>query len=147
MEIREINAEETERLLECMMRLSEHHNQVSINFKGYFPRNPYEETLHAFHESLKSGKSHIAVVRDHEKIAGFCKVDVGDRSGKLDYLIVLPEYRGKGIGKDFMDWAMAVFRRYGIKNIEVKVVDGNDAIRLYEKYGFKMNAHILCYRE
>jgi len=42
---------------------------------------------------------------------------------------------------------MNTFRNYRIKHIEVKVIDGNDAIHLYEKYGFRMNAHILCYRE
>ena len=42
-----------------------------------------------------------------------------------------------------MDWAMQVFRQRGINSIEVKVVAGNDAIRLYEKYGFQLNAQIL----
>jgi|MGYP000002985284 hypothetical protein len=42
-----------------------------------------------------------------------------------------------------MDWAMAVFSGSGVRKIEVKVVDGNDAVHLYEKYGFRMNAHIL----
>ena len=42
-----------------------------------------------------------------------------------------------------MDWAMSYFDRNGVHHIEVKVVDGNEAIYLYEKYGFKMNAHIL----
>lgn len=42
-----------------------------------------------------------------------------------------------------MDWAMAVFSGSGVWKIEVKVVDGNDAVHLYEKYGFRMNAHIL----
>ena len=42
-----------------------------------------------------------------------------------------------------MDWAMQPFRSKGVKSIEVKVVAGNDAIRLYEKYGFQINAHIL----
>ena len=30
-----------------------------------------------------------------------------------------------------------------ITHNEVKVVDGNKAIHLYEKYGFKMKSHIL----
>jgi hypothetical protein len=30
-----------------------------------------------------------------------------------------------------------------VEQIEVKVADGNNAIRFYEKYGFRMNAHIL----
>lgn len=28
-----------------------------------------------------------------------------------------------------------------VSQVEVKVVDGNDVIHLYEKYGFKINAH------
>ena len=42
-----------------------------------------------------------------------------------------------------MDWAMQVFRQRGINSIEVKVVAGNDAIRLDEKYGFQLSAQIL----
>lgn len=77
-------------------------------------------------------------------IVGFCKVDLhGDGTGKLDYLVVLPQCRGRKYGKALMDWAMAVFSGSGVRKIEVKVVDGNDAVHLYEKYGFRMNAHIL----
>lgn len=42
---------------------------------------------------------------------------------------------------------MNTFREHRIKQIDVKVLDGNDAIHLYERYGFKMKAHILCYCE
>ena len=42
-----------------------------------------------------------------------------------------------------MDWAMQTFRQQGVKRMEAKVVAGNDAIRLYEKYGFQINANIL----
>ena len=61
-------------------------------------------------------------MEDNGSVVGFCKIDICGYVGKLDYLVVLKEYRGKGYGK---------------------VVDGNEAIHLYEKYGFKMNAHIL----
>ncbi len=63
----------------------------------------------------------------------------------MDYLVILEEYRGMGFGKKFMDWAMQIFAERGIQQIEVKVVDGNETVHLYEKYGFKMNAHILTY--
>ena len=86
----------------------------------------------------------IAVIEEGGEIAGFCKVDLhGDGTGKLDYLVVLPQCRGRKHGKALMDWAMAVFSGSGVRKIEVKVVDGNDAVHLYEKYGFRMNAHIL----
>ena len=68
-----------------------------------------------------------------------------DEVGKLDYLVIMKEYRGRGFGKRLMDWAIRMFAEHEIQQIEVKVVDGNEAIHLYEKYGFKMNAHILMY--
>ena len=63
--------------------------------------------------------------------------------GKLDYLVVLPEARGKGYGRQLMDWAMQAFEDSSVHRIAVKVIDGNAAIHLYEKYGFQINAHIL----
>ena len=77
-------------------------------------------------------------MEDNGSVVGFCKIDICGNVGKPDYLVVLKEY-----GKALMDWAMSYFDRNGVHHIEVKVVDGNEAIHLYEKYGFKMNAHIL----
>lgn len=138
MKIREIDASDVNKLQECIVYLAEHHNQISVNFKGSFPRRPYDETICSFSENLRNKESHIAVVEDADKIVGFCKVDVVGHNGKLDYLVVLQGHHGKGYGRQLMDWAMNTFREYGVNHIEVKVVDGNDAIHLYEKYGFKI---------
>lgn len=67
-----------------------------------------------------------------------CKPDVAAALGKINYLVVLPEHRGKGCGTALMEWVMQTFRQKDVKNIGVKVVAGNDAIQLYEKYGFQM---------
>lgn len=147
MKLREIDWSEVQKLYTCIRGLSEHHNQVSVHFKGAYPSRPHEKTLNMFAESMKSGVSRIAVMEQDNDIAGFCKVDMEKGKGKLDYLMVLPEHRGKRCGKQLMDWAMKQFHENHIPHIEVKVVDGNDAIHLYEKYGFKMNAHLLWYEE
>lgn len=147
MRIREIDQSEVCRLLPCIVELSEYHNRVSVNFKGFYPSRPYEETLKAFSESMINGTSRIAAAEDQDKIIGFCKVDISGNVGKLDYLIVSEEYRSLGYGKELMDWAMNTFRDSGIRHIEVKVIDGNDAVHLYEKYGFRMRAHLLQYHE
>ena len=42
-----------------------------------------------------------------------------------------------------MDWALNRFRDSGMKEIDVKVVYGNDAIHFYEKYGFRERSVIL----
>lgn len=147
MNLREIEANETDKLMDCVTQLSQHHNQVSVHFKGCYPSRPYEDTIHMFYESLKNGQSRIAVVEDGETVVGFSKINMDGTMGKLDYLAVLQEYRQQGIGKQLMDWAIDTFRKNGITRIEVKVVDGNPAIKLYETYGFQMNAHILWHCE
>lgn len=145
--MREIGIDEVGKLNDCIRELSEYHNRISINFAGTFPSRPYGQTLHMFTESLKNQTSRIAVIEQDSEIIGFCKVDIKGSNGKLDYLIVKEQFRGKRYGKKLMDWAMQVFRECDVRHIEVKVIDGNPAIHLYEEYGFKINAHILIQDE
>ena len=42
-----------------------------------------------------------------------------------------------------MDWALTAFRKLGLSEIDVKVVYGNEAIHLYEKYGFRERSVIM----
>ena len=126
MQIRTIESNEICNLTDCLAALAEHHNAVSLYFKGVYPSRPYEQTLEMFSESLAEGKSLIAVIKEQSSILGFCKLDFAALSGKIDYLIVLPEQRSKGYGTALMDWAMQIFRQKGVISIEVKVVAGND---------------------
>ena len=141
--MREITPDEVSKLYGCIRELSEYHNTKSVNFKGYYPLSSFEKTLESFEAALSSQDSYIAVTEIENRIIGFCKVDINGESGKLDYLVVKEEFRGKGFGKELMDWAMRIFAQSNVKHIEVKVVDGNPTIHLYEKYGFKMKSHIL----
>ena len=141
--MRELNGGEVYRLGECLRELAAHHNEVSVNFRGHYPKKPFRETLESFEEDVNSGKSRIVVIEDGDKVQGFCKADISGAEGKIDYLIVLKEARGSGYGNDLMDWAVETLKQDGADRIEVRVVDGNDAVRFYEKYGFRINAHIL----
>lgn len=141
--MRELQASEVDLLRESVEALSAYHNAVSRHFAGAYPARPCEQTLAAFTASLAAGESRIAVIEDGGAVAGFCKIDLHSTDGKLDYLFVAAAHRGKGCGGTLMDWAMATFAAHGASRIEVKVVDGNPAVGLYEKYGFRMNAHIL----
>lgn len=145
--LREIQADETEKLRECMEALAAHHNRVSVNFQGCYPFQPITDSLLRFSRELADRRCRIAVTEADRKVIGFCKADIHDGSGKLDYLIVLEEYRGKGCGNALMDWAMQVFADAHADRVEVKVVDGNEAIHFYEAYGFRINSHFLTYME
>lgn len=143
MQIRTIEDNEVYKLTDCLAALTEHHNRVSLHFSGAYPSRPYEQTLELFSAALQEGRSQIAILEEQNRVVGFCKLDVTGTAGKIDYLVVMPEYRGKGCGTELVNWAMQIFRQKGVKSIEVKVVAGNDAIHFYEKYGFQINAYIL----
>ena len=141
--MREIKSDEIYKLKDCLIALAAHHNNVSVNFKGSYPKTPVNETLEKFVNDLNNGKSYIAVIENDETITGFCKINHNNTSGELEYLVVLEKYRGKGYGAELIEWALKRLSNLGVQDIDVKVADGNEAIALYEKYGFKMNAHIL----
>lgn len=143
MKLYEISADEVFQLYGCLKELSEYHNCVSENFKGAYPSRPYEKTIEIFKYALEEGYSRIAVIEENGDIAGFCKADINGEYGKLDYLIVLEKYRGRGFGNKLMDWVMNCFKGNSVKRVEVKVIYGNEAVHLYEKYGFKINAQLL----
>lgn len=141
--MREIASDEVRKLESCLLALAAHHNKVSVNFKGCYPKTPVSRTLARFSAELDAGTAQIAVIENGDAVIGFCKINTDGSAGVLEYLIVLAEYRGQGYGAALMEWALGKFSGYGIHDIDVKVADGNEAVSLYEKYGFKMNAHIL----
>ena len=141
--MRELACSEVRKLEECLEALSGHHNKVSVNFKGKYPKKPCHETLESFEKDIRAGKSKIGVVEYGEKIAGFCKADLCGSEGKVGYLIVLEEFRGKGYGDLLLNWAVKVLKEGGAGSIEVRVVDGNDAAGFYEKHGFRVCSHVL----
>ena len=141
--MREITCREVYQLEECLKELAEHHNEVSTNFRGCFPKRPFQETLEIFEKDVRNGKSRIAVVEKEKRVLGFCKTDINGSEGIIDYLIVLKECRGNGYGAILLDWALKLLQASGVSRIEVKVVDGNDAVRFYEKHGFQTVSHVL----
>lgn len=141
--MREIKQDEVYKLGECLKALAMHHNSVSQNFKGHYPKTPIEQTIARFADEVKEQKAYIAVTENDGKVTGFCKVNAENTLGVIEYLIVLESQRGQGLGAQLMDWALDKLDSLGVEDIDVKVADGNNAVSLYERYGFKMNAHIL----
>ena len=74
--MREITPNEVSKLYDCIRELSDYHNTTSVNFKGFYPLNPYEKTLESFEAALREKKSYIAVTEIEDRIIGFCKVDI-----------------------------------------------------------------------
>jgi GNAT superfamily N-acetyltransferase len=59
------------------------------------------------------------------------------RVGHVDSFYVLPELRGRGVGRLLMDAAYAAMREAGAETVALEMVAGNDvARRFYEREGF-----------
>ena len=55
----------------------------------------------------------------------------------VEQLAVATAARGKGIGKALLEWAEAKAREHGCTQLTLAVLNGNRAIHLYERFGFK----------
>lgn len=66
--------------------------------------------------------------------------------GHILNIAVDPAFRGRGLGKRLLEYALEYCRRLGAKQIELEVRTGNDAaIALYQKYGFEIRELRPCY--
>ncbi|MFZ2309997.1 MAG: GNAT family N-acetyltransferase [Patescibacteria group bacterium] len=80
--------------------------------------------------------SNFWVVKDHNKIAGFCIANRESDKNKLVAIYVLPSYQGLGLGKQLIKQALAWCG--DDKPIFLDVVTYNlKAKSFYEKFGFK----------
>ena len=63
--------------------------------------------------------------------------EAGVRRGFVSFVGVVPEWRGRGIGRELLRWAIEYVRAAGAGTIELNVVATNErALRLYRRTGF-----------
>lgn len=131
-----LDIEEIDLLENCLIDLANYHNNVSAYFEGIYPLKPYEETLNAIKQQVREKKSIVDGLFVKGSVIGFCKISLEGKAGQLDYLYINEKYRGLGYGTLLMDWAMSEFERNHVDRIDLKVVVGNAAEKMYQKYGF-----------
>ena len=101
---------------------------------------PEPDTLHFVKSNLENG-SPMMVALAGDKVIGWCDVrreffPSRAHRGTLG-MGLLPEWRGRGVGRRLLEATLAQARRSGFKRIELDVhADNPRAIALYEKAGF-----------
>ncbi|HUW07910.1 MAG TPA: GNAT family N-acetyltransferase [Williamwhitmania sp.] len=59
----------------------------------------------------------------------------------------LPTYRNQGLGSKLLQQMIMMLRERGIQHYVLEVLEDNiPAQKLYEKYGFHISRHLLCYK-
>jgi ribosomal protein S18 acetylase RimI-like enzyme len=72
---------------------------------------------------------------------------LGERVAELDTISILPEERGRGLGTRLLEAVYEELRRRGITELSLAVMTGNDdAVRFYERHGFKSYLGIMLGR-
>lgn len=79
------------------------------------------------------------VADDEGKIAGFAVCKIMEDEGALKLIAVNPDYRGKGIGKNLMEYIFKYFEEKGLKEITAHSRLHNEAgCDFLKSFGFKI---------
>lgn len=78
---------------------------------------------------------------DPGRLVAFCRTDVvapDERRGDIGMVGVLPEWRGRGLGRELLRWGVDHLRTKGVDVVELAVEARNErALGLYRRTGFE----------
>jgi mycothiol synthase len=88
----------------------------------------------------------VADATDPDRLVGFTVLETnpapaaedGGPTGSVGLVGVVPAWRGRGLGRELLRWAVGELRRRGIEPIDLSVEAENEAAtRLYRAHGFR----------
>ena len=110
--------------------------QNSIYFNSEYDK---DDTLISPEEAMEALDTYIANI-DNE-IIGKVRLEVNNGIGGIYGLGVLPEYRGKGYGRDILIWSIKKLKEMGTKEVMLQVsVSNENALHLYKSTGFEIRS-------
>ena len=83
--------------------------------------------------AMKNFKTVISAWDGNKLVGMICAMDDGIMNAYVHYLLVRPEYQGKGIGKVLVDKVHEIYKDY----LRIVVVAYNEELAFYEHCGFK----------
>ena len=106
----------------------------NINFEAYVAAG-----LQEFFMNYDPNRSRVWVAEHQQKIVGFILLMDRDDSAQLRHFIILPEYRGIGLGKTLLDLYITFLKESGYRSSYLWTTkELHEAAHLYTKYGFKL---------
>ena len=146
-------AEAIDRLAPLWIELHRHHRSVGGAALGPYVGDAasWRERRALYEGCLARGGFALLAERDGA-LLGYAMVAVktsaetelddtwrsGDRVAEIETLVVLPEARGSGVGSALLDAVDAELEAAGIEDVLIAAfVTNTDAIRLYERRGFR----------
>lgn len=125
-------------------------NEAFKNLAGHMPMTPEEIKINKDDEEyLENGK---ILLWDQNKAVGLINIaKEAAEEGVIAFIGpigVLPEYQGKGLGRNLLRMGIELARKSGIDNTVLTVnAENSKAADLYLSEGFKKVAVFVCYRK
>ena len=117
------------------MAKKEDSREIAIQNSIYFGEEFNEENIPLINEDNRM-VAYIAEVDN--KIIGKVNLEVNNFVGAIYGLGVLPDYRGKGYGRDILMWAIEKLKEMNSKEVMLQVsVINKNALSLYKSCGFE----------
>ena len=105
-----------------------------VQFESYVA-----ESLHEFQKQYDPKRNRVWVCEDGDEIVGFMALMDRGAAAQLRYFILLPEYRGTGLGNKLMKLFMEFMRSCGYTSSYLMTTDElRAAAHLYMKYGYRL---------
>jgi N-acetylglutamate synthase-like GNAT family acetyltransferase len=98
------------------------------------------KTLYEFYEIFKPDRSRVWLCEHEGRVVGsLALLDRGDAIAQLRYFVLMPGYRGLGLGNHLMTLFMEFMHEVGYTSSYLLTTDDlHEAAHLYRKYGFEL---------
>ncbi|MGS2761964.1 N-acetyltransferase family protein [Sinomicrobium sp. M5D2P9] len=101
------------------------------------------EGLAVFLREYDSSKDRVWICEDGNKMVGFLSGVYRDHAVQLRYFILLPEYRGLGLGKKLMQSFIAYMKEIKCPGAYLWTTKEQEtAIALYKRFGFRLSEEV-----
>lgn len=131
----ELNSGDIGNIIYLHGRLYKEEYDYGISFETYVAKGLYE-----FYSQYDKEKDRVWVCEHHNSIVGFLLLmHREDTTAQLRFFILLPAYRGTGLGRKLMELFMQWIRDHGYRCAYLWTTNEQTAAaELYKKFGFRL---------
>jgi peptidyl-dipeptidase Dcp len=105
-----------------------------VDFEAYVARG-----LHEFYVNYQQAKDGVWICEHNQKVVGFLALMNRGKAAQLRYFIILPEYRGIGLGNKLMEIFLQYLEEAGYRSAYLLTSPELEAAtHLYRKFGFSL---------
>lgn len=120
-------------------RIYAEEHDLALGFEAYVM-----ECLVEFFSQYDARWDKVWILEEGSRMVGFLVLmHRPSRMAQLRFLLLEPDYRGKGLGNKLMELWLDFYREKNYRGAYLYTTSGQDpAVSLYEKYGFKRESTI-----